>query len=133
MRLTFSKDERLKSKKLIDELFREKAFVQNSVLRIYYKKVVMDCAFQAQFAFTAPKKLFSNAVDRNRIKRLMRESVRLQKPNFYTLLQDLPADKHGKDSQLILLLSYHAKEIKNFSEIDEAVTKLLKKITGELH
>ena len=126
MRLTFSKDERLKSKKLIDELFREKAFVQNSVLRIYYKKVVTDCAFQAQFAFNAPKKLFANAVDRNRIKRLMRESVRLQKPNFYTLLQE-------KNSQLILLLSYHAKEIKNFSEIDEAVTKLLSKIVNELH
>ena len=86
----------------------------------------MDCAFQAQFAFTAPKKIFSNAVDRNRIKRLMRESVRLQKPNFYTLLQE-------KNSKLILLLSYHAKEIKNFSEIDEAVTKLLKKVVTELH
>lgn len=126
MRLTFTKDERLKSNKLIDELFSDKAFVQNSVLRIYYKKVVMDCAFQAQFAFTAPKKIFANAVDRNRLKRLMRESVRLQKPNFYSLLQE-------KDSKIILLLSYHAKEIKNFNEIDDAVTKLLKKVVSELH
>jgi len=100
--------------------------VQNSILRIYFKQVELNCAFQAQFAFAAPKKLFPHAVDRNRLKRLMRESVRLQKPIFYQSLQD-------KNKHIVLLLSYHSKEIHDFKEVDEAVTKLLKKVINEPH
>jgi len=85
----------------------------------------LDCAFPAQFAFSASKKLFSNATDRNRLKRLLRESVRLQKSDFYKEIKE-------KNKQVVLLLSYHAKEIKNFTEIDDAVTLLLKKLILEL-
>ena len=85
----------------------------------------MNCAFPAQFAFATPKKLFPHAVDRNRLKRLMRESVRLQKPEFYKLLQE-------KNKQIIVLLSYQAKTIADFKQIDDAVTKLLNKIILEL-
>ncbi|MFN8283056.1 MAG: ribonuclease P protein component [Chitinophagales bacterium] len=125
MRFTFSKDERLKSKKLIDELFSDKTFVQNSTLRIYYKPIKLNCAFQAQFAFAVSKKLFPLAKDRNRIKRLMRESVRLQKPDFYNALTE-------KNKQLILLLSYHSKIMSDFKTVDESVKKLLNKIIKEL-
>ena len=85
----------------------------------------MNCAFPAQFAFAISKKIFPLAKDRNRIKRLMRESVRLQKPVFYQLLQE-------KNKQLILLLSYHSKKMSDFKEIDESVTKLLYKVLNEL-
>lgn len=86
----------------------------------------LDCAFPAQFAFSAPKKSFSNATDRNRLKRLMRESVRLQKPEFYKSLQE-------KNKEVVLLLSYHAKSIADFKTVDVAVTQLLKKLLNELH
>jgi len=80
----------------------------------------------AQFAFAAPKKNFPNAVDRNRLKRLMRESVRLQKPDFYRALQE-------KNKQIVLLLSYHAKTVADFKTVDAAVTQMLKKMLNELH
>lgn len=86
----------------------------------------LDCAFPAQFAFAAPKKLFPNAVDRNRLKRLMRESVRLQKPDFYKSL-------HEKNKQVVLLLSYHAKTVADFKTVNDAVTKLLTKLITELN
>lgn len=85
----------------------------------------MNCAFPAQFAFAVSKKIFPLAKDRNRIKRLMRESVRLQKPAFYQILQE-------KNKQLILLLSYHSKKMSNLKEIDESITKLLNKVLNEL-
>ncbi len=85
----------------------------------------MNCAFPAQFAFAVSKKIFPLAKDRNRIKRLMRESVRLQKPAFYKILQE-------KNKQLILLLSYHSKKMSNLKEIDESITKLLNKVLNEL-
>ncbi len=56
----------------------------------------------------------------------MRESVRLQKPAFYETLQS-----HKK--QVILLLSYHAKEIHSSEKVDKAITPLLQKIIGESH
>lgn len=86
----------------------------------------MNCAFPAQFAFAASKRLFPNATDRNRLKRLMRESVRLQKPEFYKSLQE-------KNKEVVLLLSYHAKSIADFKTVDAAVTQLLKKLLNELH
>ena len=85
----------------------------------------MNCAFPAQFAFAVSKKIFPLAKDRNSIKRLMRESVRLQKPAFYQILQE-------KNKQLILLLSYHSKKISTLKEIDESITKLLNKVLNEL-
>ena len=85
----------------------------------------MNCAFPAQFAFVVSKKIFPLAKDRNRIKRLMRESVRLQKPAFYQILQE-------KNKQLILLLSYHSKKISTLKEIDESITKLINKVLNEL-
>jgi ribonuclease P protein component len=85
----------------------------------------LNCAFPAQFAFAAPKKIFPHAVDRNRLKRLMRESVRLQKNDFYQSLQK-------KNKQVVLLLSYQAKQISDFNNVDDAVTKLLNKIVSVL-
>jgi len=56
----------------------------------------------------------------------MRESVRLQKPEFYKSLQE-------KNKEVVLLLSYHAKSIADFKTVDAAVTQLLKKLLNELH
>lgn len=85
----------------------------------------MNCAFPAQFAFAVSKKLFPNAPDRNRLKRLMRESVRLQKNEFYKLLQE-------KNKQVVLLLSYQAKTIADFKTVDAVVTQLLSKLLVNL-
>jgi hypothetical protein len=51
--------------------------------------------------------------------------VRLQKPTFTQELLD-------KNIQIVLLLSYHAKKIHDYKDVDEAVTHLLKKITNEI-
>ncbi|MFN8239124.1 MAG: ribonuclease P protein component [Chitinophagales bacterium] len=124
MRLTFHEDERLKSKKLLDLLFSEKAFVQNPILRIYYKQIELNCAFPAQFAFAVPKKLFPDATDRNRLKRLMRESVRLQKPAIHEKLT-------VQNRRMIFLLSYQAKELKTYHEVDTAIIQLMQRLLNE--
>lgn len=51
----------------------------------------------------------------------MRESVRLQKTQWYNTLND-------KNSQLILLLNYQAKEIKTYKEIETSILFLVQKL-----
>ena len=87
-RYTFPKSERLTNVKLIESVFTStdnaKAFPLLFIYRIF--ELQGDTAFQVMFSVS--KKKFKHAVDRNRIKRLMRESFRLQKPEFIEAIGD---------------------------------------------
>ena len=72
-------------------------------------------------AFTVPKKHFKKAVDRNLIKRRMKESWRLHKGN---LIKDL--DSQNLSLQIIVI--YLGKETLEFKKIDKGVKKLLRKL-----
>ncbi len=82
----------------------------------------MDTGFPARFAFVVTKKHFPFAKDRNRIKRLMRESVRLYKPVFYDNLQQ-------KGKQLSIMLSYQGKLPESFKDVDSIVKTLLHRLS----
>jgi ribonuclease P protein component len=77
-RYTFRKEERLKSRKLIEDLFKTGTSFACFPLRIIYLHPTnsLPCP---QAAFSVSSKSFKKAVERNRIKRLMRESYRLQR------------------------------------------------------
>jgi hypothetical protein len=51
----------------------------------------------------------------------MRESVRHFKPTFYQSLRE-------KNKQLIILLSYHSKQMYELEQVDAAVVELLQKL-----
>jgi ribonuclease P protein component len=77
-RYRFTKEDRLKSRKAIESLF-----AQGKSFSIFPFRVVWKHAGTAQpslqAGFTAGSKHFKKAVERNRIRRLMREAYRLQK------------------------------------------------------
>ena len=64
---------------------------------------------------SVPKKLFKRAVKRNLLKRRIRESWRLQKQNI---------NATGVD----ILFTYSTKEIMEFTEILDAVGKIIEKV-----
>jgi len=82
---------------------------------------MLDCAFPAQFAFSVPKKLFPNATDRNRLKRLMRESVRQQKPELYTALTNI-------ETNVTLLFCYQNRQLNDQATVDGAILETLQKL-----
>ena len=79
MKFTLGKDEKLKSRKLIEHLFAEGKRVKSFPLQLIYLQISHDSDFPVKVGFSVPKKVVKLAVDRNRIKRMMREVYRLNK------------------------------------------------------
>ena len=81
---TFNKLEKLKHKKLIEQLFAEGKSIAKFPLRLVYLPYEHLGDKPLQTGFSVPKKKIKNAVDRNRIKRQMREAYRLRKAEIYS-------------------------------------------------
>lgn len=71
------KSERLKSKKDIEQLFLERQSHKAFPIKLQYH--INNTQQMHQFAVVVPKRLHKLAVNRNKIKRQMREAFRLQK------------------------------------------------------
>ncbi len=114
MNFKYPRQAHLKSKKTIDLLFESGKHVTCFPLRLTYMPLEqLDCN---QAGFTVPKRNFKNAVARNRIKRQMRETYRLN--------QQLLVTKSG--TKFALLFIYTAKQSLDFLPINEAMIRLLK-------
>ena len=121
MKYTLGKEERLKSKKLIEKLYKNGSSVKAFPLRMIFLQTDHTSKFPAQVGVSVPKRNFKLAVDRNRIKRLMRESYRLQKEIVYKNL-DLP---------YIFMISYIGKEEWTYEELFPKMEKLLTRFVDE--
>lgn len=84
---TFKKEEKLKSRKVIEQLFKEGRSFSIKPFKVLYKFSETGAA-PLQAGFAVSTKIFKKAVDRNRIKRLMREGFRLQKNDLKNNLKN---------------------------------------------
>ncbi|MCI1187725.1 ribonuclease P protein component [Hymenobacter sp. DH14] len=77
---TFPKEEHLCRKKLIEELFsKQSSSFGVYPLRIVWIKTAAPTTAPPQVLISVSKRTFKRAVDRNRLKRLIREAYRLNK------------------------------------------------------
>lgn len=84
---TFPKRERLKSKKVIEQLFAQGRQLGGFPLKLIYLKTGPGDGVPFKVAVVAPKKRFRTAVARNRIKRLLREAYRHNKPLLFNNIE----------------------------------------------
>lgn len=119
-RYTFKKEEKLKSRKAIEQLFKEGQTFSNFPFRILWKyNEKMAGSLQAGFAVSS--KHFKKAVDRNRIKRLIREAYRLQKNELQTRLT-------AQEKQLIVFFIYIGNELPDYQLIFDKTASVLKRL-----
>ncbi|MCF8272946.1 MAG: ribonuclease P protein component [Flavobacteriaceae bacterium] len=82
MNFTFNKKDKLKSKKHIDALFAKGKSVSAYPLRLVYMATTFDDDVLFKTGISVSKRHFKRAIDRNRVKRLMREAFRLHKVEY---------------------------------------------------
>ncbi len=87
MEFTFTKIERLCSKKAIDDLFATGKSKTQFPIKLIYKQVDFESPFPVRAMFVVPKKKHKRANKRNTIKRRMREVYRLNKHILYDLVK----------------------------------------------
>lgn len=119
-KFTLSKTERLKSRKLIEGLFRDGKSFAVFPFRIYYiYSKNNEPSLQAGYGVSI--KRFKKAVDRNRVKRLMREAYRLQKPGLLSFLNE-------RKFSLILFFIYTGKEMAVHDEVFTKMQLIIKRL-----
>jgi ribonuclease P protein component len=121
---SLGRSERLKSRKQIDQIFKNGEKITLFPFRLLYK--IVGGAGNLKAGFTVSSKNFASSVDRNRIKRLCREGYRLQKKELETGVQK-------NDCNLQMFFIYTGKEISGYKEISDALKKLLDKLVKILN
>lgn len=124
VRFTFNKGERLCSKKVIDKLFLKGSSVFSFPVKIVYLETKLPLKVPVQAGFSVGKRNFKHAVQRNLIKRRMREVYRLNKANFYHEIGE---------KQVAVFFIFTGKTIPDYIQVEVAVKKGMKKLLSELN
>jgi ribonuclease P protein component len=112
IKLTFKKEERLKSTKAIAGLFDDGNSMLVYPLKIVWKFTNREFNSPAQAAFSVSSKIFRKAVDRNLLKRRMREAYRLHKLSLYSGIGD---------KTIAVMFIYIAREELDFARVEKSM------------
>ena len=118
---SYNTTEKLKSRKLLDRLFTKGRSVSVFPVKAFYMPLPSDAEEVVQAGIGVSARNFSKAVQRNRIKRLLRESYRLNKAILH---EGLRTDQ--KKAAVFFL--YIGKDMPDFVTLNGLMPSLLNKL-----
>lgn len=118
---TFTKAERLLSKSEIERLYSHGKSFYSYPFKIYLQETLEGSA-PVKILITVPKRMYKRAVDRNKIKRLIREAYRKNKNVLIEALNQKP---------LHVMFIYTSKTIEPYCIVEQKLLSAMKKIINE--
>lgn len=120
---TLTREERLRSKKLISLLFSSSE--THSEFSHPFKLIFLETdeanpTYPVQMAVTVPKRMHKYAVKRNLLKRRTKEAYRKIKPQLYKQMKDCP-------KMYAILFIYIAKEVEDYDAIQKGIESVIRK------
>ena len=123
---TFGKQERLKSSLAIQELLKNGQTISSFPFKIYWRQTAdLHQGYPAKTAILIPKKKFRRAVDRNLMRRRIRDVYRRNKYLIYEPLEE-------KNMNIILVILFLSDEFISFEKLSAAICKLLGKLAEKI-
>ncbi|MCW3071876.1 MAG: hypothetical protein JWO44_1766 [Bacteroidetes bacterium] len=121
---TFTKSERLCSKVIIDKVFETGRIITGPSFKLIWLEAAEKEEQPAQVVITVPKRNFKKAVDRNLLKRRIREAYRKNKGSLYEKISP---------KSIYMVLLYTGRNIAEYKEVEEKIIKLLQRLTAEIN
>jgi len=115
MKFTFHSKERLKSQKIIEKLFLQGKSITVFPLKLLYLETPHWDGSEIKTAVSVSKRNFKKAVDRNHIKRLLREAYRLNKAEYFNNIA----------TSYALMILYIGKDTTDFESVNSKIKLLL--------
>ncbi len=131
-RQTFKKQERLTNKRTFDKLFNSGKSISVSPFRWVWIEftsssslLLKEKVVRVEVGISVPKKSFAKAVQRNKLKRRIREAYRKNKHLLYAFLEK-------KNLHIALMVIYTSREELSYNEIEQKMVVSLQKLIEKM-
>ncbi len=123
---TYGKKEKLKSRKLLDQVFREGRSFTVFPLKVFYARPAAVQDFAVKLGVGSSGRFFRKAVHRNRIKRVLREAYRYHKQPLHNHLE-------ASGQQVVVFLLYIDKVLPEQGVLQQKMPQVIQKLIRELN
>lgn len=124
MKQTLKKQERLYSKKQIQQLFTDGKSLFVYPFKVIYKEVTHNSDYPVQIVTSVSRQKFKSAVKRNRVKRLIREAYRKNKSIIYGV-------ENSRGGTLLIAFIYVADTIMDYRQLEKKIILILQRLKSK--
>jgi len=123
---SYNKKEKLKSRKLLDKVFKEGKTFTVFPLKMFYLQPAEKMDFHIKTGVGVSGRNFKKAVQRNHVKRLLREAYRTEKTPLHNFLLQ-------QNSQAVVFILYIDKTLPVFTTVKSKMPVALKRLVNALN